>query len=188
MIKTCWSNFAWHIAVFFSLTVPVGTVSPLPAQSLEDEVKAAMIYNFTRFIEWPAAAFPTPHAPLVVAVWGDDPIRPHLEAAMTRKTYSGHPIQVKSVHTIEELAASHLAYSPRSERKRIPHLLRSVGNSPLLTVSDCDGFAPAGGVIGFMTIDDRVRFQINKTAAAHAGLSVSSKLLALGWHSREQKP
>lgn len=58
----------------------------------------------------------------------------------------------------------------RLERKRIPDLLRIAANSPLLTVSDCDGFAASGGVIGFMTIDDRVRFQINNAAATHAGL------------------
>ncbi|MCC6588551.1 MAG: YfiR family protein [Bryobacterales bacterium] len=183
------SGFLWRISALFTLLATCGATPPARAsESLEYEVKAAMIYNFTRFVEWPPAAFPTAQAPLVVAVLGDDPLQPHLEAAMAGKTYSGHPIQVRRVHTIEELAASHLAYIPRSERKRIPDLLRTIGNSPLLTVSDCDGFAASGGVIGFMTINDRVRFQINKTAAAQAGLSVSSKLLALSWNSREQKP
>jgi hypothetical protein len=154
-------------------------LSAASAAGLEYEVKAAMIYNFTRFVEWPAAAWKDARAPLVVGVFGSDPFSGVLDETLREKSYGGRRIEVRRVQTAIEAEACQVLFIPKSEKKKVAELLASLRASSILTISDSDDFTRAGGVIGFVTVDNRVRFAINKASAEKAGLTVSSKLLRL---------
>jgi hypothetical protein len=162
---------------------PNGTAGDAPP--LEYRIKAAMLYNFARFVEWPAAALGDPAAPLAIGVWGDDPFAGALEDAVRGKTAWGRAITVKNWKDIPAGERIHILFVSRSEEKRLAAVLATAESRPWLTVSDIPRFTASGGVIGFFLEDNKVRFAVNRTAAARAGLTVSSKLLRLAATEQE---
>jgi hypothetical protein len=154
-----------------------------PAQATdgsgEGNVKAAMVLNFMKFVEWPASAFGSPGDPIVLSALGDDPVAASL-SSLQGKTVSGRLVVVQMVPTPSELKRCHVVFVGASEKQRLGPVLRAVQGWPALTISDLDGFAGRGGMIGFTRRDDRVGFEINDEAARKAGLQVSAKLLYLG--------
>jgi len=142
---------------------------------LEYQVKAAMLYNFAKFVEWPE----DDRGPLVVGVLGKDPFGGVLEETLRDKTVHGRPIVVRKYHTLGELGASHILFIARSEKKFVPEILEPLHKLGVLTVADIDQFAQSGGAIGFTIDGGRIRFEINLEAARRAGLEISSKLLRL---------
>jgi hypothetical protein len=162
-----------------------------PSSSLEYEIKAAMLYNFAKFVEWPPAARTDAQAPIVVGVLGQDPFGAVLDDTMRDKSVYGRSILVRRFRTLADLDPCHVLFISRSERKRVPEILRSLQKSSVLTVSDAERFAGLGGIIGFTLRGNRIRFEINNDAARRAGLKISSKLLRLakvrpGGSSRER--
>jgi hypothetical protein len=155
--------------------------SPAAAGSAptEYEVKAAFLYNFSRFVEWPRAARPAEGQQFVVAVLGRDPFGPALEDAFAGKTVLGQRPHVRRVATPEEAARAHIVFVSSSEKAQLGRVLAVLGRDGVLTVGDMDGFARSGGIIGFRLEQRRVRFDINPVSAAQAGLRVSSELLKL---------
>jgi hypothetical protein len=150
------------------------------ANDLEAEVKAAMLYNFTRFVEWPASAWKDPRAPMVVGVLGSDPFGQVLEDTLRDKTYGGgRPIVVRRLKSIAEIDGCQVLFVSRSEKKRLAEVLHAPQAAGVLTVSDIEDFTRSGGVIGFQTVDHKVRFGVNLGTASKAGLTISSKLLRL---------
>jgi hypothetical protein len=157
-------------------TSPVRSQGPAPG---EYEVKAAFLYNFLRYTEWPAAAIPGPGVPLLIGVLGDEPLERTLGAVLRGKTVQGRPLEVRRVRLGPEAQASHLLFVSASERVRVGQVLDAVRGAPVLTVGETDGFAQAGGVINFVLEEGRVRFEVNQDAAQRARLRLSSRLLAL---------
>jgi hypothetical protein len=147
----------------------------LPASSQEYEVKAAFLYKFGNFVEVPVAV----GAPFVVTVLGDDPFGDALDNMVRGKTIEGRPVQVRRTHNVEEAAHSGIVYISASEKGRLPEILNAFRNTRALTVGDVDGFAAAGGMIGFVVEQKRVRFEINPGAAEQAGIRINAKLLNL---------
>jgi hypothetical protein len=150
----------------------------------EGNVKAAFVLNFMKFVEWPASAFGSPADPIVVSALGDDPVAGSL-SALQGKTVSGRLVVVQMVPTLSELKRCHVLFVGASEKQRLGPVLRAVQGWPTLTISDSDGFAGRGGMIGFTRRDDRIAFEINDESARKAGLQVSAKLLYLGKSVRE---
>jgi hypothetical protein len=154
-----------------------------PAQAADGsgagDVKAAFVLNFMKFVEWPASAFRSPEAPIVLSVLGEDPIAASF-ASLQGKTVSGRLVVVRMVPALSELKECHVFYVGASEKQRLGTALRAVQGWPTLTIADFDGFAGRGGMIGFTRRDDRVAFEINDESARKAGLQVSAKLLYLG--------
>lgn len=145
----------------------------------EYAVKAAFLYQFTRFVEWPPSMFPDAEAPLVVGVLGHDPFGDHLRAATQGRTAYGRPIVVRSVRHGEQLRQCHVLFVSASEEGRIPDVLRTVGTAGVLTVGDSPGFAEAGGTMNFVIEASRVKLEVNIGAAERARVRISSKLLTL---------
>lgn len=152
------------------------------AQSAASEaaVKAAFVYNFAKFTQWPGAAFGGAQAPLVLCVPA------MLESALAQafgavdgKSAQGRTIRVRRVARGDELASCHIVYVSDSDARRGVEALRSLGGRPVLTVSDAEGFAETGGMIGLVYVEDRIQFEINVEATEHAGLKLSSQLLRL---------
>jgi uncharacterized protein DUF4154 len=145
----------------------------------EYQVKAAYLFNFLKFVEFPSEAFADPLAPMVIGVVGEDPFGSALPQVVIGKTVQGRDLVVRLYRPGEELRGAHLLFISASERKRIPMILSSLHGTSVLTVSDAVGFVDAGGMIQFLKENDRVRFAINVDATNQAKLKMSSKLLSL---------
>ncbi len=144
----------------------------------EYQVKAAFLYNFSRFVQWPSEARGH-ETEFVVTVLGKDPFGRVLEEALRGKTVDDKPIVIRRVSRASEMGPSQLLFVAASESDHLRAILEQVGAQPVLTVSDADGFAERGGIIGFKLEEQRVRLQVNLTAAERAQLRISSQLLRL---------
>ena len=145
----------------------------------EGEVKAAFVFNFIKFVEWPSSAFQSPVDPVLLTVLGNDPIGAAL-VSLDGKKVSGRRVVVRKVPSISGLERCHVLFVGASESAAIAPVLRIVQRWPVLTVADFEGFAALGGTIGFIRRDNRVGFEINEESARKAGLDVNAKLLYLG--------
>ena len=154
-----------------------------PPQPSEYEVKAAFLYNFAKFVEWPSQAFSDAGSPFTIGVVGDNPFGDDLERTLRDKALNGHPIAAKQVKAPSELRTCHILFISPSEKKRLPDILKLIRDAGVLTVSEMEDFLPAGGMINFLMVDNKVRFEINDEPAKRAGLRLSSKLLHLGKRS-----
>ncbi|HEY9421241.1 MAG TPA: YfiR family protein [Thermoanaerobaculia bacterium] len=152
----------------------------LPAQTAgEYDVKAAFLYNFTKFVEWPDGAFPD--GSFRICVLGDDPFGRSL-MGLTSQEVAGRKLTVVRARDMEKLEGCHVLFISRSERGRLPEILSEVRDSPVLTVADTRGFLDDGGVINFTLEGSKVRFEISQEAADRARLKISSKLMRLATH------
>lgn len=148
-------------------------------QNLEYKVKAAYLYNFTKFVTWPDQAFDSaPDAPLSICILGEDPFG-HSIDLLANKTARGRNVALNYLQDIRQADACHVLYISRSEKNSLDGILQYLGDRPVLTVSDIDGFAVKGGCIRLDIIDGKVRFNINIQAARRAQLQMSAKLLEL---------
>lgn len=156
-------------------------VVPLPAQNdasmPEDDIKAAFLFSFAKFIEWPRGA--GEEAALVVGVLGRDAFAATLEQTVRGKTVHGKPLVVKRLTKPQEALGCHVVFFGGGDRNRVKQFLDVVPTDGILTVGEADQFAQHGGMINFFKEANRVRFEINVEAATHAGLRISSRLLQL---------
>ena len=145
----------------------------------EHQVKAAFLYNFANFVEWPDGALGPPGSPFRVCVVGTDPFGGALDDAFRDQTVQGRRVQIARGATLAALGRCHILFLPQSEQPHWPELLKALGGAPTLTVADGPPLVRQGGMVNFVVEAKRVRFEINRGAAEHAGLRISSKLLAL---------
>jgi hypothetical protein len=145
----------------------------------EYQLKAAFLYNFVKFVEWPAQAYAGPTSPTVIAVLGKNVFGDDLEKTLRGKVVNNHPLQFKAVDSAEQATNCQVLFISASEQGRFPQILAALRGKHILTVSESDRFLPDGGMINFIIADRKVRFQINNQAARQAGLMISSDLLSL---------
>jgi hypothetical protein len=145
----------------------------------EYQVKAAYLFNFLKFVEWPGDPLADTHGRWVIGIAGDNPFGDELTQIISGKTVQGHELQVKRFQQGEDLLACHVLFISASEKKRLPSILVTLNGSSVLTVADMDHFIESGGMIQFVMEEKRVRFGIDVGAASRAHLKVSAKLLSL---------
>jgi hypothetical protein len=145
----------------------------------EYQLKAAYLFNFLKFVEWPDDPGGDPHAKWVIGFVGDTPIGDELTRLFDGKNVLGRDLLVKKFHEADNLRACSILFISESEKKRLPSILTALHGSSVLTVADMDNFIGSGGMIQFVVEDDRVRVAIDVGATSHARLKVSSKLLSL---------
>jgi hypothetical protein len=145
----------------------------------EYQVKAAFLYNFARFVEWPPRVFASSSAPLGVCVLGDDPFGEALDRAVLGKTLSDRALKVRRGKKLQELGGCEIMFISASERSRLPEILSELRYASVLTVGETEDFAARGGGVQFTLEDNHVHFIINVDATERAGLKLSSKLLSL---------
>jgi YfiR/HmsC-like len=148
-----------------------------PRTSPEYEVKAAFIYNFAKFVEWPSPS--ASDVPFVVTVLGADPFGQALEDALRDKSVQGRRIVLRRAATIGDVGASQILFISDSEQPALASILKQLASDPVLTVGDMGQFAAHGGVIGFRLEGDRIRLDISLAAAERSGLRLSSQLLRI---------
>jgi hypothetical protein len=154
--------------------------SAQPAPSREYQIKAAFLFNFIQFVEWPETAFPAYDAPVRIGILGDDPFGQSMEATVKGESIRNRRLVVERSHRVEDLQGCHLIFFCKSENRQMREILARLDGRPVLTVSESEGFARRGGVIAFYPDGKKVRFEINSETAHRAGLKMSSQLLELG--------
>jgi len=151
-----------------------------PTQSSEYAVKAAFIYNFAQFVDWPPEAFSAPDGPLVIATVGGDPFHRGLERAVNGKRVQDHPLVVRHLSADEPITGCHIVFVAGNDDRRVQTVLAATRGKPALTVGDgSERFLQWGGVVRFYLENNKVRFEVNVKAAEQAGLKISAKLLKL---------
>jgi YfiR/HmsC-like len=145
----------------------------------EYQVKAAFLYNFAKFVEWPAPTFKTDTDPLRICILGMDPFGTALGDTVGGKTVSGRPFVVAGISEVNQAGVCQILFISASEKKRYRAIFADLRTSAILTVGETDGFANQGGMVNFKLENGRVRLEVNVEAAGLAKLRISSKVLKL---------
>jgi hypothetical protein len=162
----------------------LGSIIPSAAQEAgpsEYQVKAAFLFNFAKFITWPSTAFPSPEAPILIGLLGDDPFAGDLTRVIANQRVQGRSFSIVRGTTPASVAHCHLVFFGPAETARLKSLLATLGamRRPIVTIGEHPDFIAAGGMIRFVVENKKVRFEIEPDAATNAGVVVSSKLLSL---------
>jgi len=145
----------------------------------EDRVKAAFVFNFVKFVDWPDTAFPDPGKPLRICVWRKKPETGILDS-LHEKIAKQRPIEVRYTQDIARLGDCHVLYMTKDSRGTFKGVIPRIAGKSILTVSDIDEFAQNGGMIGLFKSENQIRFAINVKATQRSGLRMSSQLLKFG--------
>lgn len=143
----------------------------------EYALKAAFVFHFTQFVDWPDSAFSDAAAPFVIGVLGDNPFGESLAELVEDETFHGRRIVVWHGEKLAESKGCQILFISRSEEAHLERVLDTVHGGNVLTVGDIEGFSAQGGVIGFEVREKRLRLKINVAHAKASGLVISSKLL-----------
>ena len=161
----------------FLLVIGISVASSQSPQS-EYQLKAAFIFHFAQLVEWPHQAAGE-SGKLLLCTLGDDPFHGELEETVSGKRIGPSMLRVRHARLTQELHGCQLLFISKAEARRIPAVLSEIQRSPILTVGETEGFLDAGGIIRFCLEGNKLRFEINRSAADMAGLKVSSRLLVL---------
>jgi hypothetical protein len=177
LMKSRWSRRA--VALMCAISAFLAHPSLTCAGPREYDVKAAFIYNFTQFVEWPNAASAGDDAPFVVAVMGHDPFDGALEQILTNKFVGKRPIVIKHFDSAADVGPCQLLFVPATLDDSLRAILDNVGKAQVLTIGESEAFMAAGGGIRLFLEDGKMRFQINPETLDAATLKASAKLLKL---------
>lgn len=166
---------AWPVLA--ALCIP-GVLLGQDESTSEYQVKAAFLFHFAQFVDWPPAAFKDPASPMTYCIVGADPFQGGLDKTLSGKTIGARPVRV--LHLGEPRGSENCQVMfIASTAKKLPAILSAVKDEPVLTVGDSEDFVRAGGMIAFCVEEKKIRFEINLDAAKQAKLRMSAKLLAL---------
>lgn len=155
------------------------TPATLAQNATTGEVKAAFLYNFARFTEWPADAFDDPAAAFVIGVAGDEVLRQTVEHLTRGKAISGRALRTRHVKETQDVPGVQILFIGGTSASRAAELVKEAGTRPILTVGDVERFCQKGGMIAFQIEQNRVRFEVQIDATESARLKVSSRVLTL---------
>jgi YfiR/HmsC-like len=160
----------------------VALANPAPAQAPtagEYQLKAAFLFNFAKFVEWPANAFRDTSAPLRICILGQNPFGQELRNITNEKSVNGRKLQVDEIADLPLARTCHIVFIASSEKAQLKRTFECLQGTSALTVGDTKDFAEQGGMINFVLEHDRMQFEVNHKAADEAGLKISSKLLSV---------
>jgi hypothetical protein len=162
-------------AVWAFLAIPaLHAQNPRPT---DYQVKAAYLYNFGRFVEWPGNPAPAQGGSFTVCVLGQDPFGPSLDRTLAGETIGGKALVAKRISSTEESGNCQILFLAPTDDSRLNRIIADLNKKAVLTVSDMPQFVKRGGMIQFVLEGKKVRFEVNLTATQHAGLTLSSELL-----------
>ena len=176
-----------------AFALPIASWSPAAlAQGEQDEsrVKAAFLLRFTQYVEWPGEVLPQPTTPLVVGIIGADDVASDLQQMSSGRGASGRPVQVRTLKGNDDLTQAHILFIGMDERGKIATYLGAARRRPILVVTESPNALAQGSMINFVIVERRVRFEIGLESAEKAGLTLSSRLLAVAMrvHKGEAPP
>jgi YfiR/HmsC-like len=149
------------------------------AVSKEYQIKAAFLYNMPKFVEWPPERFADAAAPIVIGVLGENPFGDQLAAIVKDRKINGRAVLVRSVQTLDEAKATHVLFIGERAEARLAAMWPALALLPVLTVGESATFIEAGGIIRFVPVGDKLRFEIDMSSAERAQLKISAQLQKL---------
>jgi hypothetical protein len=181
----------FQISPFISLVIAIWLFVGVPClqsqqtKAREFEVKAAYLFNFARFVEWPSDANGGASSSFEICVLGSDPFVPALDATISGQSIGGKSISAKRISKPQEANHCQILFISASEEWHIKDVLAALDKAPVLTVSDIPRFSERGGMIGFVLEGNKVRFEVNLDSAQQAGLTLRSELLKVATNVRK---
>jgi len=172
------------LTVLALLAWPMGAA----AVEVESQIKAAYLYKFASYVDWPPAAFAQADMPVTIGVMGADEIASELAVIQNGRPPNSRAIEVKRVKPGESLSGVQMLFVGHDESARLKRLGDMVQSRPVLTVTDSAGALGYGSVINFVTVDDRIRFEVSLAQAEQNGLKISARLLGVAQKIETRKP
>lgn len=164
------------LACLATTLLPIAVGQAAPAAS-EYDVKAAFLFQFSRFVEWPPESFASANAPLTICIMGRNPFGSTLHEISQGESVQAHALEVRVHEELEDLDGCHIVFVNHSAGPPASQVLAYLAGKRVLTVGDGADFTQLGGVIGFVNVDGKVRLQVNRNSAETAQLRISAKLL-----------
>jgi hypothetical protein len=177
----------FFIGLISALAFPVPSARSQSTGTSGYEVKTAFLFNFAKFIEWPAGSFATPQSPFTICVLGQDPFGNILDDTLRGKTIGDRPLAVRRLKDKSEARSCQIVFVSSAESPHVADIVGTLRGTNVLLIGETSGFAASGGTIEFTLEDNHVRFTINADAANRSGLKFSSKLLALAQIVHDQE-
>ena len=167
-------------AIYLCLVFLSGVDSHAHAQLVEEnQVKAAYLYNFAKFVEWPPAAFLNPDDPVQICAIGDDAASDVLQAAVSGKKANGRRVLSRRLTSMSDLGTCHILFVGFRDKNNIAAILRRTESANVLTVGQSDRFIPLGGMINLASRNGNIELEVAPAIAENAGLKISSRLLVV---------
>ncbi|MES2932795.1 MAG: YfiR family protein [Pseudomonadota bacterium] len=182
--RQCLSCCLRVLLVFFLVStffLPKTASSATDAVEIERQVKAAYLYKFGSYVEWPENVFPSITSPLIVGVVGADLLADELARIALGRTIGGRPVTVRKLRADEVLTGVNVLFIGRSSASRLVDILAAVKGHPLLTVTESEDALAAGSMINLVVVDGKVRFEASPKAAGVSNLNISARLLAAAY-------
>jgi hypothetical protein len=154
--------------------------------NLETAVKATFVLRFASFVQWPAASFADPAAPIVICVTGDPELGGLVESAARGERVGAHPIMVRRLDVVAINSGCHILYASSARNQSVARALETIRGQPVLTVTD-ERDGNARGMIHFVRDNGRVRFRIDRDASDAAGLDLNARLLSVALSVRSRR-
>ena len=173
-----WPARAQLAAILLVLGAMTSPVEAAPGQtSREYDLKAAFLFNFAQFVEWPPQAFADANSPITIAILGVDPFGTSLDEMVANETAHNRRIVVRRFHSVEQVENCQILFISQSQSRDLKRIASTLDHRSILTVGETKDFAARSGIIGFEVNQRRLRLRINLAAANATGLTISSKLL-----------
>ena len=184
LVYSAIASFA--LLVLCTLCAGEGLAADESPQEIEQRVKAAFLFKFGGYVEWPERVFPRSDSPLAIGVAGADVLAEEVSRIALARTMNGRPVVVRRVHSGEQIGDIHVLFISRLEAGRLGELLSTMQGKPVLTVTETAKGLAQGSVINFVVADNRVRFEVSLEAANRNGLRIGAPLLAVAQRVQEK--
>ncbi len=145
----------------------------------EYKLKAAVLLNIIKFVDWPEAAFSSNDIPLTVGILGIDPFGPFMEEVVNGRKMKGRNVRVKRANDLADLMDCHVLFISDSKKRMLPNILDVVRGQPILIVGDMERFVHLGGMISIVREDDKIQFDVNRAVYKASDLTINAQLLKL---------
>jgi len=165
------------LALCFVLLHATQTAAASTKLTQEYDLKAAFMFHFTQFVDWPPEALPEPGTPLTIGIFGEDPFGKSLDEIVANEAVGSHKLLVRRFQNIDQIDSCQILFISPSEMNRLDRILSHISRRSILTVGETRDFALRSGIIGFVISEKRLRLVINLAAATAAKLTISSQLL-----------
>ena len=174
------------LMLVLALALPIATAAAATSVS-EHKLKAAFLYNFTKFVEWPAARFQNSTDPIVIGLIADEGMQAELASIIANRQVNGRALIVRPVTTPADVPGVHIIFVSTEQASRLPSFQQSAEVAAVLTVGDAESCRTSGGSICFTQQGEKLRFEINMDSAERAHLKISSQLqkLAVAVHKAQ---
>jgi len=173
----------WLRAGVFSVVVAAGLASPRPAQADaqadEYRVKAAFLYKFGSYIEWPSGSFARADSPVTIGVMGAEALAEELAQIVAGRNVNGRPVRVRRLRPGDPIAGLHVLFVGRADGGRLAEILAAARGQALLTVTESEEGLELGSMINFVVVEDKVRFDIAPPPSESSNLKISARLLGV---------